>query len=493
MTNQDLLSQLPEPKAVWERFFEICDVPHGSGNMTGIRSFLENFAKAYANVSFKTDTVGNVLLTKAADAGCESHPAVAFQCHMDMVCESNDANRDFLTKGIECQIEEKDGVRVMTANDTTLGADDGIGIAAGLAILVDTTVKSGVIELLCTVDEETTMEGAENIDTGFFTAKHLVNIDSEDEGVVTLGSAGGFDVELTKTVPTAPVTNPLLKISVDGLCGGHSGVEIHKPLGNAIKLLLNVLSKILGLPGVQLASISGGKATNAIPRSAHAIISAPADQHDAIKAAAATVEDIVPHRYTAESNVSVTASLFTTEEKCVVTTPQWTNSIVEGLNAVPCGVLMMSGSISGLVETSCNLGNVAFGDGKLVAQALARSSSNPSMARLHAAIKAMGELYTLDVSDPQGQFSGWDPRPEDALAKLTVDAVRAVLGREPKTEAIHAGLECGLLMDKYPELQAVSVGATVKYPHCPDELLEIDTVAPFYQVMVEIVKRIAKC
>ncbi|KAG9395940.1 Peptidase M20 [Carpediemonas membranifera] len=480
-TNNNLLTSLPPCGTVWERFFDVCAIPHGSGNVETISKWIIDFATKNG-LEAKQDSAKNVLVTKAADSGCENKPTILLQCHMDMVCESNDASFDFATRGIECEIAELNGKKILTAKGTTLGADDGIGIAAGLALLTDKDLKSGKLELLCTVDEETTMAGAEGIDAGFFTAKYLVNIDSEDEGVVTLGSAGGFDVSASTKVALVETTDTALELSLSGCVGGHSGVEIHQPRANAVVALFDVLKTLLMIPGVRLASFAGGKATNAIPRSAKAVITAPTASHPAIREAC----DRALAGLKANHPMDVDMALTMTLADATVKTTSLDDSarIIGGTLAMPCGVIRMDGAIEGLVQTSCNVGNVSLTEeGDFKCEMFARSSVNDSMDLVHNMVKATGLIYGLDVSEQEGRFSGWKPNPDTKIAHVTIDAVKKVLGYEPKEEAIHAGLECGLLMDKYHDLEAVSIGATICQPHCPDEYMEIDTVAPFYEIL----------
>ncbi len=479
MTIRDL-----QPKLIWEIFDEITAVPRPSKHEEKIIEYLLNFAKRY-NLEAERDQIGNVVIRKAATAGYESVPTVILQSHMDMVCEKNsDTVHDFMTEPIRTKIE--DGW--VKAEGTTLGADCGIGMAAALAVLVDSTVEHGAIEALFTVDEETGLTGAFNLGEGMLTGKYLINLDSEDEGEIFIGCAGGvdtlgyFDYQTEKL----PAGYEYYRIGVSGLKGGHSGDDIDKGLGNANKILAHFLYDAERF-GIRLGMFDGGNLRNAIPREAYAVVAVP--EHTALifETSLANYVSAVKALYAAtEPNLKIT--LAQAAEQPVIDEDSQ-SSLLAAIVGLPNGVLAMSQTMKGLVETSTNTASVKFVDGKVVVTTSQRSSVEIAKKNAMHSVEAVLALSGATVEHSDG-YPGWTPNPNSSLLSWSIDSYKSLFGAEPKVRAIHAGLECGLFLEKYPHLEMVSFGPTLRGVHSPDERLEIATVDKFWRLLLDVLKRV---
>lgn len=479
MTIRDL-----QPKLIWEIFDEITAVPRPSKHEEKIIEYLLDFAKRY-NLEAEHDQIGNVVIRKAATAGYEGVPTVILQSHMDMVCEKNsDTVHDFMTEPIRTKIE--DGW--VKAEGTTLGADCGIGMAAALAVLVDPTVEHGAIEALFTVDEETGLTGAFNLGEGMLTGKYLINLDSEDEGEIFIGCAGGvdtlgyFDYQTEKL----PAGYEYYRIGVSGLKGGHSGDDIDKGLGNANKILAHFLYDAERF-GIRLGMFDGGNLRNAIPREAYAVVAVP--EHTALifETSLANYVSAVKALYAAtEPNLKIT--LAQAAEQPVIDEDSQ-SSLLAAIVGLPNGVLAMSQTMKGLVETSTNTASVKFVDGKIVVTTSQRSSVEIAKKNAMHSVEAVLALSGATVEHSDG-YPGWTPNPNSSLLSWSIDSYKSLFGAEPKVRAIHAGLECGLFLEKYPHLEMVSFGPTLRGVHSPDERLEIATVDKFWRLLLDVLKRV---
>lgn len=475
-----------EPAAVWNYFSEITTVPRPSKKEERILQYLKDFAQRNG-LEYKQDTAGNLLIIRPASAGKEHLPAVVLQSHVDMVCEKNtDTKFDFEHDPIEAYLEGG----WMKARCTTLGADCGIGMAAEMAVLADRELKLPRIEGLFTVDEETGLTGAFNIAENLLTGKYLINLDSEDEGEIFIGCAGGIDTVAVFPFEKQPVPegNIVLEINIKGLCGGHSGDDIHRSLGNANRLLARFLFEAVRTYALTLHSIDGGNLRNAIPREAKAVVSIAVDEKEALTDAFGKYAETVKQEYyRTEPGMSLTIS----ETRPV----EWVmdrNSAVSLLRALficPNGVEAMSQGMPDMVETSTNLASVKMTGDSITVSTSQRSSLESKKAFLAAVMRTVFELNGAAVTQSDG-YPGWEPQPDSHLLNITRKAYKELFGREPAIKSIHAGLECGLFLKKYPLLEMVSFGPTVKGVHSPDERLEVGTVKMFYDLLVRTLESI---
>ena len=479
MTIRDL-----QPKLVWEIFDEITKVPRPSKREDKIIEYLVDFAQKHS-LEYQRDQIGNVVIRKAATAGYEALPTVILQSHMDMVCEKNsDTEHNFDTDPIRTKIV--DGW--VKAEGTTLGADCGIGMAAALALLVDPTVEHGAVEALFTVDEETGLTGAFNLGEGMLTGKYLINLDSEDEGEIFIGCAGGVDTlaHFDYSVETLPAGYEYYRIGISGLKGGHSGDDIDKGLGNANKIFASFLYDATRF-GIRVGMFDGGNLRNAIPREAYAVVAVP--EHTALlfETALATYVSAVKAMYApTEPNLKITLGEAAIQP---VIDEETQSALLAALVGLPNGVLAMSQTMKGLVETSTNLASVKFVDGKIVVTTSQRSSVERAKRDAMHSIEAVLELAGATVEHSDG-YPGWTPNPSSSLLNSTIESYKGLFGVEPKVRAIHAGLECGLFLEKYPHLEMVSFGPTLRGVHSPDERLEIETVDKFWQLLLDVLKRV---
>lgn len=472
-----------QPKLVWEIFDEITKVPRPSKHEEKIGQYLVDFAKSH-NLEYQCDAIGNVVIRKSATAGYENRPTVVLQAHTDMVCEKNsDKVFDFDNDAIQTFIDG-DWVK---ADGTTLGADDGIGMAAALALLVDETVAHPAIEALFTVDEETGLTGAFNLGEGMVQGKYLINLDSEDEGEVFIGCAGGVDTLAYMPLVTekAPADFEYYKVTVSGLLGGHSGDDIDKGHANSNKWAARIAERATRLFGARLSHFDGGNLRNAIPREAYVVLGVPSDNATAFESDVEAFGKALCAEFAIVEKGAKVECIKTTTPATVLAEATQRNFLL-ALMSVPSGVLAMSAAMPGLVETSTNLASVKFRDDEIVITTSQRSSveSAKEYAKLHveSAFLAVG----CEVVHSDG-YPGWAPNPSSTLLECTKEAYRKLFGTEPKVRAIHAGLECGLFLEKYPHLEMVSFGPTLRGVHSPDERLEIATVDKFWKLLVEVV------
>jgi Xaa-His dipeptidase len=474
------------PKIVWKYFHEITQVPRPSKKEGKIIAYLEKFAKEH-NIAYKKDHVGNIVMTKPATPGYEDRVKVILQSHVDMVCEKNaDTKHDFDNDPIRTIVDGE----WLHADGTTLGADNGIGCAAQLAILASNDIPHGPLEALFTIDEETGMTGAMELKPGFLEGKILINLDSEDEGELFIGCAGGMGIiaEFKYNAVDTPKDLVWLRASVAGLKGGHSGGEIHCGLGNANKILTRFLYALDKSTTWSLAEISGGNLHNAIPREAHAVFGVKAADKAKVEALIKQLDaDVRNEQKAVDPNVRVSLGEATAPSKVI--DEKTKHALVRALYACPHGVLGMSHEIADLVETSNNLASIKQRDGVILVETSQRSSTTSLRNSASEMVSSVFELAGASVSvrDP---YPGWKPNPDSAILKASADAYRKLFGKEPAVKAIHAGLECGLILDVYPDLDMVSFGPTLRDVHSPAERIEIKTVDLWWKHLLEVLKEI---
>ena len=476
-----------KPALVWKHFAEICNIPHPSGSEDKIRQYLVDFAVA-KGIEHKVDEAGNVYMSKPATSGYEDRKGIVIQAHMDMVPQkNNDKVFDFINDPIEAYI---DGEWV-TANGTTLGADNGIGVAAILAVMEDDTIEHGVVEGLFTATEETGMDGAFGLKEGLLQGDILLNLDSETEGELYVGCAGGIDVNITMPYEAqAAPAGKALALTVKGCKGGHSGIQIICQRANANKLLFRLLRLISKECDMTLCSVDGGGLRNAIPREATATIIVPAEAEAKVLAMVEAFEKTAIVEFAdIEDSISVKAeSVDAPAEampKCVA------ERLMAAVVACPDGVEKMSVAMEGLVQTSNNLARVVSDGQQVRLQSLMRSSSRSEKEALGDAIKAVFELAGAEV-ELSGSYDGWNPNMKSPILKAMLSSYEALYGTSPAVMAIHAGLECGIIGTNYPDMDMISFGPTICYPHSPDEKVEIASVEKFYDFLLHTLKNAPK-
>ena len=475
-----------EPKLVWGLFDEITKVPRPSKREEKIGKYLVEFAKKH-NLDYQCDAIGNIVIRKAATPGYEALPTVVLQAHTDMVCEKNsDKVFDFDNDAIETIIDNG----WVRANGTTLGADDGIGIAAALAVLIDEKLEHPAIEALFTVDEETGLTGAFNLGEGMLTGKYLINLDSEDEGEVFIGCAGGVDTiaALPLVTEPAPAGYVYYEVRISGLLGGHSGDDIDKGRANSNKVAARIAEQAARLHAARIVAFDGGNLRNAIPREAKVVVAVPVKESLKFVGNAIALGEAIKGEYAfTEPNMDI--AIAECEAQATVLAEATQRQLLLALIGVPTGVLAMSAAMPGLVETSTNLASVKFEGENIVITTSQRSSleSAKEYAKLH--IESVFVAAGCSVRHSDG-YPGWAPNPHSQLLETTKQAYASLFGVEPKVRAIHAGLECGLFLEKYPHLEMVSFGPTLRGVHSPDERLEIATVDKFWKLLIEVLRTI---
>lgn len=471
--------------SVIEQFLNICKVPRPSKHEEKIRAYIRNFAEE-RNLQYKEDHIGNIVIFKPATPGFENRKTVVLQSHMDMVPDKlASVEHDFLTDPIQTEIV--DGW--LTAKGTTLGADNGIGCAAELALLDSKDIEHGPIVCLFTVDEETGLTGAFELQEGFFDGDFLLNLDSEDEGQIFIGCAGGCRTNATFNIKkeAAPEGSFFMKLSVSGLVGGHSGDDINKMHANAIKVLSRFLYSSMLKYDLRLANIEGGKLHNAIPRTAEAVFAIPSKHKEALRADLNVfIADVEEEFSQTEKNISI---VLESAESFDVFDKSSNQNLITSLQSVFNGVFAMSQDIEGLVETSSNLASVHTLGDKVEIVSSQRSSILSARTNVSNTVKACFELAGADVLVNDG-YPGWKPNPNSEILDVAVKSYRRLFGKEPLIKAIHAGLECGLFLEKYPNLDMISFGPTLRCVHTPDEKMDLATVDLFWEHLLDILKNI---
>jgi dipeptidase D len=475
------------PKEVWNYFHEITQVPRPSKKEGKIIEYIEGVAGKH-NLPVRKDKVGNLLLFKEGTKGYEQFPTVILQAHIDMVCEkNNNVEHDFENDPIKTVVDGE----WLRAEGTTLGADNGIGVAAALAVITSKEVEHGPVECLFTVDEETGLTGANALQKGFMTGKILLNLDSEDEGEIFIGCAGGKNTTITFNYKAekALKSDSYFKVSVSGLKGGHSGGDIHKGLGNANKILARFLYQLMNKYEFTLAEIDGGNLHNTIAREASAIIGTQTENKESIRAILNIfASDIEKELKNVDANVKITMETTETPKKIISNNVK--TNLIYALLACPHGVIDMSHDIEGLVETSTNLASIKMKDNnKIMIITSQRSSVGSAKNAVADQVAAVFKLAGAKVVHGDG-YPGWTPNPNSKILEVAKTSYRKLFKKDAKIMAIHAGLECGLFLEKYPHLDMISFGPTLRNVHSPDERIEIKTVDKWWQHLLDILKNV---
>ena len=471
-----------QPEAVFAYFEEICAIPHGSGNTKAISDYLVAFAKTQG-LRYIQDQDYNVIIFKAGTLGLESRPAVIIQGHMDMVCEKDaDCPIDMDTQGLDIA---HDGEYVF-ANGTTLGGDDGIAVAMALALLASKDIPHPPLEVLITVDEEIGLLGAASVDLSELKGKTLINLDSEEEGIFTVACAGGATSTITLPTPKHPVYGPCIQLVVEGLQGGHSGAEIHKNRANANKVMGELLGRIQKVMPLSLTSLAGGAKDNAIPRTCCVTAVMLGMNADPVNEIIETLQQEVRAQYDepdavvrGENVEALGGNALSAEQSA---------KVISLLNAVPNGIQAMSTEIPGLVQTSLNLG-IAGLDNELTLSFSVRSSVNSEKEALIEKLRQVADFHGAGYSQ-MGEYPAWEYKKESALRDTMVRVYRQMYGKDPEILAIHAGLECGLLSEKIPGLDCISLGPEMHDIHTSREKLGIASTERIWQFLLAVLKEL---
>ena len=480
------LDQL-KPAAVWRIFEKMANIPHGSGNEAAIQAMFKEWADD-RKLAWQSDEVGNLLIRIPATKGLEKSAPVLIQGHVDMVCEKNSATKhDFEKDPLKLKIEGD----WVTAEGTTLGADNGIGVAMGLALADEPGVAHGPIEVLLTVDEERGLTGAAGVQAGFFDSRSMINLDSEEDEAIFVGCAGGRDTQFTlkNRATRSPKNSAGRKVIIGGLKGGHSGLDIHQHRGNAVKILTRALLAASQQMEVRLVTIDGGSMRNAIPREAEAKVVIPSDQGRKFKQTIdATLKAIMQEELAGSDDGFTWKVVAVQAPRCL--------SLVSSRNtlnlaaAIPSGVTSMSREIEGLVESSTNLGVIKTEGTRVEMVCCSRSSVMSSLADLVDQHLAIGLLAGAEVEQPEG-YPGWKPNLKSPLLAVTRSSYKKAFGKDAELLAIHAGLECGLLTEKYPDLDIVSFGPNIRGAHSPDEKVQISSVQKIWKLFAATLQGVA--
>ena len=479
---------------ILEVFEEINTIPRCSGHEENIANWLKEQALS-AGLSFKFDSVNNVLMSVPASKGYETSPVVVLQGHMDMVCEKKQVSSHDFSKDPIRHIVEGDW---LGANGTTLGADNGIALAIGLVLARHREIPHPPVELLFTVDEETGLTGANELMPDFISGKILLNLDSENEGELIVGCAGGLNTTITLPLERTPfpADHRVCRLVVTGLAGGHSGVDIHEKRANANKLLATALSTLMDSTSLLLLDISGGSAHNAIPRHAEALVIMPPEQYERAVSIVRWIEEGARKEYGEyDPSLSVTISMQAADENLQPVPQDMGREIVSLVEKLPSGVIRMSEDLPGLVQTSCNLATIRTGGGRtengnrrdlwLVIVTSQRSSVNAELHDITNTVASIAGSAGADVVHSSG-YPAWQPDPSSPLARRCTDIYSGIFGKAPEVKVIHAGLECAVIGSKFPGMDMISFGPTIRNPHSPDEKLYIPSVLRVWEFLLAL-------
>ncbi len=474
-----------EPLLLWKHFKEISRIPRCSKHEEKIREHIISFAREQG-LECVEDRVGNVLIRKPPTPGYENAPGVVLQQHMDMVCEKNsDVQHDFSKDPIELDVRGE----WLYAKGTTLGADNGLGMAAALGIMEAKDVKHGPLEALFTVDEETGLTGAFALDPAFLQGRIMLNLDSEELGTIYVGCAGGGDTKLSKgyTPIQAPDRWNAMCLTIKGLKGGHSGVDIYEQRGNAVKLLVRILWGLRAEHGAVLVSMSGGDKHNAIPREAKATFFISPEKREVAGWVADREKELKDEYGYMETGLVVHLDA-AREDVSGALTPEDTEEVLSLVMSIPHGVLKMSYEIPNLVETSTNLASVGLEGGKMIIHTSSRSSVSSALEAVRNGIAAIGRLADMDV-EMEDSYPGWKPDLSSKILAAAKTAYTDLFEGEATVKAIHAGLETGVVGEKYPGMDMISIGPQIEHPHSPDERVQIESCKHFWDLICEILAR----
>ena len=474
------------PEAVWNNFEDLNEVPRPSKKEEKVIAFMENFAKEL-NLEYETDAVGNVIIRKPASTGMENRRPVVLQSHLDMVHQKNaDTDFDFSSQGIQSYIDG-DWVK---AKGTTLGADNGMGVAAIMTVLASNEIAHPALEALFTIDEESGMTGAHNLQPNVLKGEILMNLDTEDDDELSIGCAGGIDTNISwyYTEETTAEGYEGIEIMVKGLFGGHSGMDIIYGRGNANRIMNRLLWNTLQDFGVRVASIDGGSLRNAIPRESKAVLAVPTDKVDAVKAHWMDMIGQLKSEFTTtDPDMEVEINPVAAPAKVMSTVEQ--KQLIYAIQCSHEGIRRLSPDVNDLVESSNSMARVQLGDGKLTVQCLTRSDRE--LAKMDTAYSVAAPFHLIGAEvEHSGSYPGWKLNPEAPMLGLMRDLYVEMFNEQPKVIACHAGLECGLLGQHYPDMEMISFGPTIKHPHSPDEKVNIASVEKFWNYFVEALKRV---
>jgi len=474
------------PQPLWQWFEQICAIPHPSKHEHALSQHIQQWAKAQG-LAVVEDKVGNLIIRKPATAGMENCKIVVLQAHIDMVPQKNaDKVHNFETDPIEAYVDG-DWVK---ARGTTLGSDNGIGMSSALAVLGSKDIKHGPLEVLLTIDEEAGMTGAFGLEAGYLDAEILINTDSEQEGEIYMGCAGGVDAQISVPMSwQAPEqSNTSFSLTMSGLKGGHSGVNIHLGRGNANKLLARFLFKYSDELALELVSFSGGSLRNAIPREANVQFMLPAENIDALKQAIESFQALVREEL-AVADPGMLLSIATIDAPTKVMGEEAQNTLIDLLHACPNGVMRMSDEVEGVTETSLNIGVISTEDESVEILCLIRSLIDSGREEVTGMLTALSNLSGASI-DLSGAYPGWKPDTSSPVMAIVRDTYNDIYKKDPTVMVIHAGLECGLFKEPYPLMDMVSIGPTIRYPHSPDEMVNITTVGQYWELLLAVLERI---
>ncbi len=476
-----------EPKAVWEHFVQIASVPRPSKKEEKIVEHVCRIAREH-HLEYVRDPAGNVLVKKPASPGREKGSGVVLQAHLDMVCEKNSSSKhDFEQDGISLQRAEG----YITAKETTLGADNGIGVAAALSVMLDASLEHGPLEFLFTVDEETGLTGAHGLREGVLRGTTLLNLDSEEDGALYIGCSGGRDTILRmKIIRTAPPdgTKPV-RVSVSGLRGGHSGLDIDKGRANAIQVMGRVLRSLDGLLEYDIAAIDGGSKRNAIPRECSALLYVKASDplQEKVRQISTAMKSEC-RKVDPGLRIETMLDDQPVYQDCIK--KEQADVLLRLVAALPHGVVAMSPDIPDLVETSTNLATIGISAGEVTIGTSQRSSVASALEEIVERVVATGGLAGTESEHTDG-YPGWEPNLDSAVLHTAIDVYQGLFGEKPEVKAIHAGLECGIIGEKYPHMDMVSFGPTIEHAHSPDERVEIVSVQKFWRFLVFLLRSLS--
>lgn len=473
-----------EPKALWKHFDAILQIPRPSTKEEKAREYVLAVANK-AGLKHEEDKVGNIVIRKPAHKGRESAPITVLQGHLDMVCEKNEATKhDF----------DNDAIRPVRkgewlyADGTTLGADNGIGVAAALAVLESTNIAHGPLELIFTIDEETGLTGAAEFPGGILKAKYFLNLDNEETGTLCIGCSGGLNTTARRKVNLRPAPKgAAYRLKVSGLKGGHSGVDIHLGRGNALRILGTTLQQVIEATGADLADVKGGSARNVIPREASAVLVLDGQDSELKSLVDKLSNEARVDLGGFDPGVQITVEK--TDPPAQVLSKEDGRAIADLLATIPHGVIAMSPDIAGLVQTSTNLAVVTLKDGAVEIATSQRSAIRSSILAAGRYVASVCRLAGFEA-ESGGGYPGWKPEPESELVRKCKQTYQKTFGSEPRLIAMHAGLECGVIGDKYPGMQLISFGPTIESPHSPNERVNIPTVETFWKYLVAVLESV---
>lgn len=475
------------PQHVWEYFYELTQIPRPTGHMEAITRFMVAFGKGLGLETLQ-DEVGNVVIRKPATPGLEGRKTVTMQSHLDMVPQKNSSvKHDFLTDPIDAYIEGD----WVTARETTLGADNGIGVSLAMAVLADNTLKHGPLEALFTVDEEVGMDGAFGLKPGLIKGEVLLNCDSEKEGELFVGCAGGADLNISmqfKEDAYIPAGDVAVKLNLTGLKGGHSGVDIHLGRANANKLMFRFLKEAVCDYGARLSSVEGGSLRNAIPREAFAVITIPGDNVEALWELISDYQETFRTEYAGiEENILFTAEMAETPTTLIPEEIQ--DDLINAIEGCQNGVISMLHDFPGTVESSSNLAIVKSSNERIEIQILVRSSSESRKESVCSSLESVFSMAGAKV-EYGGAYGGWQPNINSPILTIMEQTYEDLYGKKPAVKVMHAGLECGIIQEVYPEMDMISIGPDLEHPHSPDERVSISSVQKTWDFITAALARI---